>query len=115
MTLPREVIEKVVEVLNDGVFHAITKGDLEDASYMAEAHSMLRPYVEDKLRTAAPISAEGVKEALDIRRHFGNPRLVKIKGLRIVEMPECEGGGYALTGDVAESIVTILQQAGSGK
>lgn len=44
----------------------------------------------------------------EIRRHAGNPKLINIKGLRIVEMPGCEGGGYALTGDIAEHIVKTL-------
>jgi len=48
---------------------------------------------------------------LEIQRHLGNPRLIRIKGLRVVEMPECEGGGYALTGDIAEQMVAFLQAA----
>lgn len=46
--------------------------------------------------------------ALEVRRHAGNPKLINIKGLRVVEVPECEGGGYALTGPVAEQIVNTL-------
>jgi hypothetical protein len=49
------------------------------------------------------------QKAIEIRRHAGNPKLINIKGLRIVEMPECEGGGYALTGPVAEQIIASLQ------
>lgn len=42
--------------------------------------------------------------------HLGNPRLIKIKGLKIVEMPDCEGGGYAITGDVANKIKALVDQ-----
>jgi len=42
--------------------------------------------------------------------HAGNPRLVKIKGLKIIEMPECEGGGYALSGPVALELKRLIDE-----
>lgn len=52
---------------------------------------------------------------IGIKRHLGNQKLIKIAGLKIIEMPECEGGGYAITGDVAERIVSIIQSIKEGK
>lgn len=34
--------------------------------------------------------------------------MIRIKGLQIRGVPECEGGGYFLIGDVAERIVSVL-------
>lgn len=48
------------------------------------------------------------QDGVDIRRHAGNPRLIRVKGLKIIEMPECEGGGYAMTGAMAEIIARSL-------
>lgn len=47
---------------------------------------------------------------IEVLRHAANEKLIRVRGLKIIPMPECEGGGYALTGDVAEQLVASLPQ-----
>lgn len=72
------------------------------------------PFTPDDVSPTPPADAlpqKSTSDTIEIRRHAGNPKLVRIKGLRVVEMPECEGGGYAITGDIAERIVAALNPA----
>lgn len=45
---------------------------------------------------------------LVIQRHSANQKMIRIKGLQIREVPQYEGGGYYLIGDVAEKVVSII-------
>lgn len=49
-----------------------------------------------------------MNKIFDIKRHLANPKMIRISGLQIRPVPECEGGGYFLLGQTAEDIVSVI-------
>lgn len=77
------------------------------ADALAESEAMYGP--DYKKQAIRAISAMPAWKGVDgVKRHVGNPKLIRIDGLKIIAMPECEGGGYAITGHIAERIVNLL-------
>lgn len=48
---------------------------------------------------------------LEIRHHSAIPNWVKLVGLHIKAVPECEGGGFMVEKAQAEEIVAALEKA----
>lgn len=59
----------------------------------------------------------------EIQHHLGNPKLCRVKGLKLTAMPECEGGGWftdektanilanALNGELQDDVVRLVVAA----